>query len=113
MGFIVSSNKPITVTETRRTWRVDIETPTDELPTNNIYRETVYEHSDGRVISERDSQTIQVGINDFGALADFAEIPPQYAAALPNKEALRKMFKLVPLLISLACDAADRRERAK
>jgi hypothetical protein len=113
MTFIVRLDAPITVTETRRTLRVDIDTPLGEMPQNNIYRETIYTHSDGRVISERDSRPINVGINDFGALADFAEIPPQYAAALPNKEALRKMFILVPLLIALACDAADRRERAK
>lgn len=113
MSFIVRQDASITVTETRRTWRVDIESPTDEPPTNSIYRETVYTHSDGRVVNDRDSHTIQVAIDDFAALADFAEIPAQYAAALPNTEVLREMLKLVPLLISLACDAADRRERAK
>ena len=113
MSFIVRDNVEITVTETRRTLRVDIDTPLNTAPINNIYRETVYAHSDGRVITERDSQPISVDISGFAALADFAEIPPQYAVALPSTEALRKMFQLVPLLISLACDAADRRERAK
>jgi hypothetical protein len=99
------------MTEQRRTWCCSILSALGEEPRTEVYRERVRTLSTGEVTNYQDASPIVVKPSEMGALAQFAEIPPEYAHLIPDKAALGRYFSLLPLLISLACDAADRRQR--
>jgi hypothetical protein len=103
----------LTIQESRRTWRVNIESPLNQPPFVQIYRELVKVPSAGEPTTYPDLTPLTVPGGDLSALAAWAEIPPEYAAYFPDKAALGKFLKLLPLAVSLACDAAEREHSAK
>jgi hypothetical protein len=97
------------MTEQRRTWCCSILSALGEEPRTEVYRERVRTLSTGEVTNYQDSSPIVVKPSEMGALAQFAEIPPEYAHLIPDKATLGKLLAMLPLLVGLACDAADRR----
>lgn len=79
-------------------------------PMTEFYRATI-EESEGTSRMEMDAVPIQVRASDLEGLAEFAEIPAQLQGMIAPEQ-LAGLFKLVPALISMIGDAAERKSIA-
>lgn len=55
---------------------------------------------------------IKVKASELPSLAEFAEVPPELASLIPDQASLVAHLATLPLLVAMACDAAERREQA-
>ncbi|KAM3099552.1 hypothetical protein ACKFKG_03175 [Phormidesmis sp. 146-35] len=110
MAIKLFEDLPVLMSEEKRTWCCSILSPLGEEPRTEVYREKVRRLSTGEVTTYQDSSPIVVRPAEMGGLAKFAEIPPEYAHLIPDKATLGKFLALLPLLVSIACDAAERKK---
>lgn len=111
MAITLFENVPVTMSEQRRTWCCSIMSPLGEQPRTEVYRERVRTLSNGETSNYQDSNPIVVKPSEMAALAQFAEVPTQWQDVIPDKAVLGKYLAMLPLLVAIACDAADRKSR--
>ncbi|KAM3097713.1 hypothetical protein ACKFKF_19405 [Phormidesmis sp. 146-12] len=112
MAITLFTDRPITMSEERRTWCCSILSPLGEEPRTEVWRERVRKLSTGETTTYQDSSPIVIRPGEMSALAEFAEIPPEVFQLIPDRATLARYLLMLPLLVGLACDAADRRNRA-
>ena len=105
-------SKTITIDQRRRTWRVQIDTPIDGETTIEVFRELAQIPSEGTTTTIPDLVPLTLDPAKFAELAQFAEIPPQLAAVIPDSTKLAQLLLLLPALVAISCDAAERKKLA-
>lgn len=110
MAIRVFENLPVTMTEDRRTWNCSIVSPLGEEPRTEVYRERVRTFSNGEVTIDQEGSPIVVKASEMASLAQFATVSPQWRDVIPQ-EKLGQYLAMLPLLVGIACDAADKRNR--
>lgn len=113
---IESGQETLTVTTIKRTFRVNLETPRGGDPMISIFREVWRLLADGTVLQQSQNfNPITVAAKDLADLAPYCQLTDEARALLqdPDEETLKKYLAIMPLITSIACDAAERREEAR
>ena len=107
---IEHETKTVTLTEFTRTWRINIESPRGEVPYVEIFRERVTVPSEGEATTYPSTTPIRIEATALVGLSQFCEIPDQLKAAIPDRETLDKLLTLLPGIVSIVGDAAERKK---
>jgi deoxycytidine triphosphate deaminase len=110
MAFTIGTGQ-LDYTDSRRTERVVIDSPHQGEVSIEIFRSKLRVYSNGEFYLDADDLPIRLMPQALAVLAEYCEIPPQLAAAIPDKQALARLFVLLPALIQIAADGADRKQR--
>jgi hypothetical protein len=98
-----------TFSKERRTWNFQVASPVGQEPIIEVFRELKEVCvEDGTVRSLPDSTPIRLVPADLPALAPHLEVPPELASLISNEEDAVRILTIMPLLIAMCCDAADR-----
>ena len=97
-----------------RTWRLQMDCPKGEIPDIEIFRErceTCLE--DGTIRTTVDSNSIRLSPQDLPGLAPFFLVPPELQTMIPDAATAAKFLTIMPALLAIACDAADKKRIAE
>ena len=93
-----------------RTWRFEADSPKGETPVIKIYREYCEVCiEDGSIRTTIDPNPIRLSPQDLPALAPFFSVPTELSALIPNEATAATFLTIMPALIAIACDAADKK----
>ena len=101
--------KTITVKESSRTWRTQIESPRGQMPWIEVFRERVSEPTEGEATTYPNVVPLRIDADKLHELAPFGEVPPELKAMIKDEATLIRYLKILPALVSIACDAAERK----
>ena len=105
------------ITETfsikRRTWRFQIDSPENETPVIEIFRERCEKAEDGSFRTTIDPKSIRLSPQDLPGLASFFLVPPELQTMIPDAATAATFLTIMPALLAIACDAADKKRIAE
>jgi hypothetical protein len=109
---IETEQESVQIKTIKRSWRINLENPWGGESLISIFRETIRQLADGTVIQkEQSTNPINVPAKELADLAPYCQLSQQAKDLLedPDEETLKKYLAMMPLITSIACDAAERR----
>jgi len=97
----------------RRTWRFQIDSPKNETPVIELFREQCDVATDGTFETTIDPKSIRLSPQDLPGLASFFLVPPELQTMIPDAATAATFLTIMPALLAIACDAADKKRIAE